>query len=246
MPSQHASNHDDYLARYLKTGIKHMMGTEREVEACRKDGSIFPCTLELTEVEQGGDGGKVFCGFIRSLEKEKALEQRQSELENEVMELKQMAPTSKYGEAVDYIDTLIGRGADREAREKLVLVKTCLIQGNTAAMHVPESLSKADNDYNAYIMSEFAGVKGSKRKTFADVAHTAMTLKVAANSFLASLSRENRETRRRNRRSSIANYNDIIKASNNRDTVFIKAKEAAKCVLPEFLQLDIGEKNTLK
>ena len=234
MPSQHASNHDDYLARYLKTGIKRMMGTEREAEACRKDGSVFPCTIELTEVEQGGDGKKVFCGFIRNLEKEKALEQRQSELENEVKELKQMAPISKYGEAVEYIDTLV-KGADKEARDKLALVKTCLIQENTNAMHVPKSLSKVDNDYNAYIMSEFAGVKGSKRKAFAD----------AANNFLASLSRENRETRRRNR-SSTANYNDIIKASNNRDTVLIKAKEAVKCVLPEFLKLDIGEKNTMK
>jgi PAS domain-containing protein len=81
MPQKHASNHDGYLSRYLKTGIKHMMGTEREVEARCKDGRSFPCILGLTEVEQGGDSGKFFCGFIRSLAHEKSLEKRTSDLE---------------------------------------------------------------------------------------------------------------------------------------------------------------------
>ncbi|KAL7479147.1 hypothetical protein ACHAW6_004888, partial [Cyclotella cf. meneghiniana] len=81
MPEDHAAKHDGYLARYLKTGIKNMMGTEREVEARRKDGSKFPCILGLAEVDDNGRGDTLFCGFIRSLAREKALERRVSDEE---------------------------------------------------------------------------------------------------------------------------------------------------------------------
>eukprot|EP00804_Cyclotella_cryptica_P004181 CCRYP_014545-RA/>CCRYP_014545-RA protein AED:0.08 eAED:0.05 QI:0/0/0/1/1/1/6/0/1167 len=78
MPEEHASNHDSYLARYLKTGLKNMMGKEREVDARCKDGSKFPCILGLAEVETNDSGDRLFCGFIRSLAHERALERRAS------------------------------------------------------------------------------------------------------------------------------------------------------------------------
>ncbi|KAL3790496.1 hypothetical protein HJC23_012052 [Cyclotella cryptica] len=81
MPENHSANHDSYLARYLETGIKNMMGTEREVEARRKDGSKFPCILGLAEVDEIGGSDRLFCGFIRSLAREKALERRVSDEE---------------------------------------------------------------------------------------------------------------------------------------------------------------------
>lgn len=81
MPKEHASNHDNYLAQYMKTGIKHMMGTEREVEARCRDGRIFPCILGLNEVNTPGSKERVFCGFIRSLSREKTLEKRASKSE---------------------------------------------------------------------------------------------------------------------------------------------------------------------
>ena len=45
MPSPYREEHNDrYMARYLQTGEKHIIGISREVEARRKDGSIFPTT----------------------------------------------------------------------------------------------------------------------------------------------------------------------------------------------------------
>eukprot|EP00956_Cyclotella_meneghiniana_P029740 scaffold73032_cov59-Cyclotella_meneghiniana.AAC.3 len=83
MPEEHAVNHDNYLEQYMKTGVKHMMGTEREVEARCKDGRIFPCILGLNEVNTPGSKDRVFCGFIRSLSREKSLEKRASDTEEQ-------------------------------------------------------------------------------------------------------------------------------------------------------------------
>ena len=78
MPSEHAEKHDHYIATYLKTGIKRVAGTKREVIARRKDGSEFPVELGLTEVNVQGED-RLFCGFLRDLTQEKKLLQTEIE-----------------------------------------------------------------------------------------------------------------------------------------------------------------------
>ncbi len=63
MPSPHQENHDSYLARYLATGEKRIIGIGRRVEAMRKDGSIFPMELAVGEAKFGTT--RIFTGFIR-------------------------------------------------------------------------------------------------------------------------------------------------------------------------------------
>ena len=71
----HAENHNKYLARYLATREKRVMGMKRELPAKKKNGSEFIIELGLTEVVIG-DGRHVFCGFIRDLTEQKAADQR--------------------------------------------------------------------------------------------------------------------------------------------------------------------------
>ena len=71
MPSEHAKRHDSYLERYIATGFKRMIGTEREVEARKKNGALFPCILGLTEVFH--NGSRQFVGFIKDVTAQKSL-----------------------------------------------------------------------------------------------------------------------------------------------------------------------------
>ena len=73
MPSPHREDHDAYLARHLHTGEKRIIGIGREVEAQRKDGTIFPIELAVGKVKLGGPS--IFTGFIRDLTARVKMEQ---------------------------------------------------------------------------------------------------------------------------------------------------------------------------
>lgn len=72
MPLPYRKEHDGYLARHLKTGEKHIIGIGREVQAQRKDGSVFPADLAVSEVEPR----KLFTGIIRDVSERKLSESR--------------------------------------------------------------------------------------------------------------------------------------------------------------------------
>jgi len=73
MPSPHRRNHDDYLARYRRTGEKRIIGIGRQVEAQRKDGTIFPTELYVGEVILGDT--RIYTGFIRDITARAKMEQ---------------------------------------------------------------------------------------------------------------------------------------------------------------------------
>lgn len=68
MPSPYCEEHDDYLRRYLESGEAKIIGIGREVEGRRKDGSIFPIDLAVSEVDHLG----LFTGIIRDITERKA------------------------------------------------------------------------------------------------------------------------------------------------------------------------------
>jgi PAS domain S-box-containing protein len=69
--AEHSGNHDSYLANYLKTGDKKLMGTKRVIPARRKDGTEFPIELGLSEIKSNNGRDKMFVGFVRALSAEK-------------------------------------------------------------------------------------------------------------------------------------------------------------------------------
>ena len=62
----HASNHSQYLERYIRTGERHIIGRKRQVKARRKDGSEVGVELGVQEVKLQ-NGKLAFCGYIRDL-----------------------------------------------------------------------------------------------------------------------------------------------------------------------------------
>ena len=73
MPAAHYGKHDEYLARYLRTGVAVVIGIGREVEGRRQDGSLVPLDLAVTEWSL--NGRRFFTGIVRDLTFRKVFEQ---------------------------------------------------------------------------------------------------------------------------------------------------------------------------
>ena len=63
MPNPYHDEHDDYLSNYKKTGIRNAIGSNKEVFGLKKDGSIFPMNLSVSEMIIGGV--KKYSGIVR-------------------------------------------------------------------------------------------------------------------------------------------------------------------------------------
>jgi two-component system sensor kinase FixL len=85
MPQPHRRQHDGYLSRYQHTGVPHIIGIGREVEGLKKDGSIFPFRLAVSEVQY--HGRKIYTGFIHDLTKQKDAEHRLTVYTNQLESL---------------------------------------------------------------------------------------------------------------------------------------------------------------
>jgi two-component system sensor kinase FixL len=65
MPEPDRSAHDQYLARHLQTGIAHIIGVGRKVQARRRDGTLFPAHLSVGRM--GEAEPPQFVGFLRDI-----------------------------------------------------------------------------------------------------------------------------------------------------------------------------------
>jgi two-component system sensor kinase FixL len=74
MPQPYRDEHDGYLARYLATGVPHIIGIGREVSAVRKDGSTFQVHLSVGAATVGGE--PKFTGIVHDLSARVDLEER--------------------------------------------------------------------------------------------------------------------------------------------------------------------------
>lgn len=74
MPDNIAAEHNSYLQRYLKTGVKTMIGASRTIRAKRKDGTLFTAVLEVSEFHTGSE--ILFVGAFHVSQAERELEQQ--------------------------------------------------------------------------------------------------------------------------------------------------------------------------
>ena len=88
MPTPYREEHDRYLTRYLTTGEKRIIGTDRVVIGQRADGSTFPTKLAVGEMQSGE--GRFFTGFIRDLTERQETEHQLQELQTELARLSRL------------------------------------------------------------------------------------------------------------------------------------------------------------
>jgi PAS domain S-box-containing protein len=72
MAEPYATEHDDYIARYEKTGEARAIGRIRAVSARRKDGFVFPIELSVTEIAVDRDVH--YAAFIRDISEKSRLQ----------------------------------------------------------------------------------------------------------------------------------------------------------------------------
>ncbi len=97
MPSPYRESHDEYLARYLRTGEKRIIGIGRVVVGERKDGSTFPMELAVGEMSTGS---RFFTGFIRDLSERQRTEARLQELQSELVHISRLTAMGEMASAL--------------------------------------------------------------------------------------------------------------------------------------------------
>lgn len=88
MPEPYHSEHDGYIARYLKTRTPHIIGIGREVVGRRKDGTTFPMYLSVGEGEV--EGQRIFVGIVNDISEQRARDKRIQQLQGELLHVTRM------------------------------------------------------------------------------------------------------------------------------------------------------------
>ena len=98
MPEPDRSRHDRYLARYLTTGERRIIGIGRIVSGMRKDGTTFPMYLTIGEMQSGGR--PFFTGFVRDLTEQQQTQARLQELQSELVHMSRLSAMGEMASAL--------------------------------------------------------------------------------------------------------------------------------------------------
>jgi two-component system sensor kinase FixL len=98
MPEPDRSRHDGYMARYLKTGERRIIGIGRIVTGMRKDGTTFPMHLTIGEMQS--EGRPYFTGFVRDLTELQQTQARLQELQSELVHVSRLSAMGEMASAL--------------------------------------------------------------------------------------------------------------------------------------------------
>ncbi|MBI2426206.1 MAG: PAS domain S-box protein [Candidatus Hydrogenedentes bacterium] len=84
MPNPYSDRHNEYLRRYIETGVRKIIGIGRDVVCKRKDNTTFPAHLSVSEVRL--EGRRVFTGILRNISAQYEAQAEQNRLLGELQE----------------------------------------------------------------------------------------------------------------------------------------------------------------
>jgi two-component system sensor kinase FixL len=140
MPEPYADEHDAYLANYLHTGQKKIIGIGREVVGRRKDGSVFPMDLSVGEARDAGEA--IFVGIIRDITDRKAAELAQRESELRLRSILDTVP-----DAIVVIDAEATIQSFSPAAERLFGYDSAAVIGRNVNILMPTPYREAHDGY---------------------------------------------------------------------------------------------------
>ncbi|WP_293883824.1 PAS domain S-box protein [Sphingomonas sp.] len=130
MPAADRSDHDSHLSTYVKTGVRHIIGSVRNVTAMRRSGETFPIELAVGEVSISGE--RIFTGFIRDVTTRHESETKMKELQSELVHVSRVSAMGTMASTLaheinqpltaiaNYLETaraMIGESADQQLGE---------------------------------------------------------------------------------------------------------------------------------
>jgi two-component system sensor kinase FixL len=100
IPQPYRDQHDGYIARYLETGEKRIIGVGRELTGQRKDGTTFAVDLTVGEIFVGGQ--RVFTGFVRDASGRKRAEVQVRELQADLVHVSRLSAMGEIASAITH------------------------------------------------------------------------------------------------------------------------------------------------
>jgi PAS domain S-box-containing protein len=160
--------HDSYMSRYMRTDVPHIIGIGREVDARRKDGSVFPVFLSVGRV-QGSDPPR-FIGLLHDITLRReamAAIRRERDRANMYLEMAQVILVAL---SADHRVQLINRkGCDTLGRRELDLLGRNWLEVAIAPEHHDAVLDQfaalglVDSPDERYFEHEVHGAEGPPR-----------------------------------------------------------------------------------
>ena len=126
MPGPYRNDHDGYMGRYLHTGKAHIIGIGREITAQRKDGSIFPMDLRISEFFL--EGRRQFIGGMRDITESKRITEALRASETQMRQITDTVPA-----LIAYLDKQQRFSFHNKAYEEVFGLSFGQIDGHTLA-----------------------------------------------------------------------------------------------------------------
>lgn len=158
MPEPYHSEHDGYIASYLRTGQAKIIGIGREVVGRRKDGTTFPMDLAISAFRSGQ--GRFFTGIVRDITDRKLAEEELRQAEERMRSI--------VDHVIDGIITIDEPGTVQSynpAAERIFGYSTSEVIGQNVKMLMPEPFHSEHDGYLAnYVQSGVAKIIGIGRE----------------------------------------------------------------------------------
>jgi two-component system sensor kinase FixL len=158
MPEPFHSQHDGYIANFLRTGQAKIIGIGREVVGRRKDGSTFPMDLAISVFRLGA--GQFFTGIVRDITERKRAEEELRETEERMRSI-----VDHVIDGIISIDEFGTIESFNPAAEKLFGYATSDVVGKNVKILMPEPFHGEHDGYLAnYLGSGVAKIIGIGRE----------------------------------------------------------------------------------
>jgi PAS domain S-box-containing protein len=155
MPTPWREEHDQYLANYLQTGKRNIIGIGRMVRGQRKDGTAFPVDLAVSEVRFGDR--RLFTGFLRDMTERQEAEAQLAELARDLAEKNKELETIVYVASHDLRSPLVNiQGFSRELAHACRKLQQVLVEGRPQTPDLLRLTSEDIEECLAYIQAGVA------------------------------------------------------------------------------------------